>query len=220
MKGSRWIVAALSLLSLTAPAHGDYLEVGDSGDLPGSAQFAPTGGPLTVIRGTLSGYFDADMYAVYVSNPSTFAVTTDGALTSAYDTQLFLFDASGRGVVANDDISHGPYNPRSTLPASGAYRVTTPGLYYLAISGWDRDPMSAGGEIFNDDQIYNAPVGPNGPGGALALSGWNGDASGNGGWGAYGIYLTGAQVASAVPEPGVAMLLVFGAALASRRRRA
>jgi hypothetical protein len=41
------------------------------------------------------------MYAIYIEDPATFSATTVGGAT--FDTQLWLFDANGKGVVANDD---------------------------------------------------------------------------------------------------------------------
>jgi hypothetical protein len=57
--------------------------------------------PITKIRGTIGGANDVDVYAIYISDPSTFSATTIGGTT--LDTALWLFDEDGKGVVYNDD---------------------------------------------------------------------------------------------------------------------
>ncbi|MBK9129667.1 MAG: DVUA0089 family protein, partial [Phycisphaerales bacterium] len=138
--------------------------------------------PLTVITGT-NGTSDADLYRIQIDAPGSFSASTcNGA---GFDTQLFLFDANGRGVVCNDDTC----GAQSTLANA---RVTTAGVYYLAITNYDRDPISLGGLIFPNTS--SGELGPTGPGGGLPLAGWSGaPASG----GAYTITLTGCSHASA-----------------------
>lgn len=209
------VAAAIALTFPVRSARADvFSEQSDAGDLPVTSQFTIGRGPLTSIFGTLLDFQDADMFAIRISDPATFAATTDRPATAAFDTQLFLFDLHGRGALANDDISHGPYNPRSLLAAGGPLGTLTVGLYYLAISGWDRDPHSGGAAIFNDDQFYIGTVGPAGPGGGGSLTGWEGDGALNGGFGVYQIDLSGAEFAI-TPEPGTLLLLALGAALAT-----
>ncbi|GIV07654.1 MAG: hypothetical protein KatS3mg017_0856 [Fimbriimonadales bacterium] len=42
------------------------------------------------------------MYVIYISDPENFSATTVNNETN-FDTQLWLFDAEGKGVVFNDD---------------------------------------------------------------------------------------------------------------------
>jgi Ca2+-binding RTX toxin-like protein len=160
-------------------------EAGDAGDLPGTAQITLGVGPLTSITGTIASSTDADMYLIFVSNPGTFSATTVGTPGTLTDTQLFLFDSSGHGVIANDDCPGDGL--RSCLP--GGPGVT--GLYYLAISSFDRDPVSAFGQIFPDSP-FTGIFGPSGPGGCCSISGWNS----SGGTGTYQINITGASLIS------------------------
>ena len=169
-----------------------WAEVGDAGQLPGTAQITLGANPLTAITGTISAG-DADMYLIYIPVAGAFSATTVGG--AAFDTQLFLFTAAGMGVATNDDNGSGLL---STLPAGGSFLVSA-GNYYLAISGFNNDPTSVGGLIF--PSTFPGVFGATGPGAGSPVSGW----TGGGGTGAYTITLTGAQFA--VPEPGSVVLL-------------
>jgi hypothetical protein len=92
----------------------------------------------------------------------------------------------------------------------------TAGLYYLAISRFNNDPLSIAGSIFPTD--VTDTVGPEGPGGASPVIGWNGDVLDAIDFVTpYGIALTGV---SFVPEPGTWLLSGLGllAAFVLRRR--
>ncbi len=206
-------------LAIVAARADLIVESGDAGDTPATAQ--TTASIVTAIEGDLSSADDADMYAVYVDDPLSFSATTDGLIGGVWDTQLFLFDSQGYGVSANDDIANGtgPYNPRSLLAAGGDFHPPTAGLYYLAISGWDRDPHSLAGPIFLDDSIFVGTVGPTHVGGGQPIIGWDGDGDRNGGTGAYRIRLTGSQLAS-IPESGTLALLLAGFLVWTLRRAA
>jgi hypothetical protein len=194
---------------------------GDAGDLPATAQVTrgESGVPLTTIIGTIDNPNDVDMFKIIIVDPSRFSATTVGQPGTLFDTQLFLFDANGRGVQANDDVS--TTDLRSTLtPFAGV-----PGIYYLAISAFNSDPVAPGGlRIFPEPEetiapIFGLPVGPTGPGGGLPVAGWT---TGGLSSGTYQIALTGAEFGSSVPEPGTFLLLGLGlAGLAGwfRRRR-
>jgi hypothetical protein len=186
-------VLVVGLLAFPAVALAvTWTEVGDAGDLPSSAQVVTGEGPVTSISGTLSDANDEDMYALCLVGGKTFSARTHGS--AVIDPQLFLFDAAGLGVYANDD--DGPVLQQSALPAGHALTPTVPGIYYLAISAWNNDPVSSGGRIFPDDPVSNnMAVGPTGPGGSSPISGWT-----NGGLavsiaagGGYTITLTGAE---------------------------
>ncbi|MGF1521833.1 MAG: hypothetical protein ACFBSF_05870 [Leptolyngbyaceae cyanobacterium] len=186
--------------------------------------------PLESISGALAG--DADLFQIFLTGGQQFSATTlnpdtliglpiDDTLGNPSDLlgdpQLFLFDAMGNGIYANDD-SFG--SSQATLP-SLSFSPVESGLYFLGISSFDFDPISAEGEIF-PDQPADGVVGPTGPGRSAPLIGFAGDSSTSGN---YTITLTGTQTIAdpaAVPEPasvlGVLVLGVLG--VASRINRA
>jgi hypothetical protein len=143
-----------------------HAEIGDAGDLLHTAQAPCKVGPLLSISGTF-GAGDVDVYRIFVDSPTTFSAATCGG--STLDTQLFLFDLDGRGVACNDDLC----NAQSTITNS---LVVSPGVYYLAISEYNRDPVSAGGLIFPNTST--GQIGPTGPGGSLPFAGWTGSTAG------------------------------------------
>jgi hypothetical protein len=173
----------------------------DAGDLLGTVQSALGTGTMSAIRGQVTTT-DADVYVVFIRDFSLFSATTSGTGTTA-DTQLFLLTNTGMGIACNDDTASG--NPRSTLPLGSAlYAGRTPGTYLLAISRFDRDPVSAGGLIFTNTPVTSL-FGPSGPGGTSPLLGWaGGTGSGNS---SYTIALTGVEFVSLAPpdEPPTAV---------------
>lgn len=172
----------------------------DAGRLPGSAQTVAGSGPLTSISGETGGPLRLidfqDMYRIQIDDPVAFSATTVGA--AAFDTELWLFDLSGRGLLGNDDTPGAPASPQSTLssPATdaGAQVIPGPGQYFLAISGHDDNPLSIGGQIFNQASQTEISS-PDGPGGATKIVGWND----NGATGVYLIQLTGCSFISSIP---------------------
>lgn len=215
------------MLSSMSPAHAvGYVEIGDAGDLPATAQvvFGPANTALTSISGTLTfsnNISEGDMYRIVISSPSTFSATTTGFSPGVnnFDTQLFIFTLSGLGVIANDDDpSTGA--AQSTIAAG---QFTLPAAsYYLLITGSGRFPTSSGGLIFpNFTDGSTDPTGvygPTGPGGASAVTGFTGSSNDGG---SYSIVLTGAQFVTAVPEPSTMVAMGFGLGLLclARRRR-
>jgi len=167
-----------------------YTEIGDAGELMPTAQ--NIGGGFNTITGSLGS--GSDLFALQLTAGSFGAEVT----FRTFDTQLFLFNSTGFGIVANDDISDSNY---------ASYFSTTlsySGLYYLGISAYDNDPISTTGEIFDD--FWTGIVLPTVPGGGTnPLSGWSGSGSGRG----YTIELSQTTTPSnPVPEP--ATLLLFG----------
>lgn len=196
-----WLSLALIVSVAPAATAITFNEVGDASDTVALAQFAGSLPGLTRIAGGIGSSTDADMFIVSLATGGLFSATTLGTPGSLSDTQLFLFDSSGHGILANDD-SGGTL--RSTLPPTSL----AAGSYLLAISAFDRDPRSGGNLIFQSFP-YTAAYGPSDLG---AVTSWDG----SGGTGTYAIDV-GLQP---VPEP--ATLFLFGSALAgigmARRR--
>jgi hypothetical protein len=177
-------LASLVLL-LLAPAANAADEVGDAGDLPATAQDL-TGAPVESIAGTLVEGTDIDMYRLCLDGGGSFSASAVGG--TAVDTQLFLFDASGRGVYANDDQQEGVVI-QSLLPAGHPLTPSAQGEYLLAVGAYNIDPQSAGGAIF---PALADVTGPTGPGGGEPLIGWGGRHEVPG---AYTLTITGARCA-------------------------
>jgi len=167
-------------------------EIGDTGQLAdGTAQDTTNlgiGQVLTQITGTLSDGNDVDVYRITLAGDQTFSATSD--VSTAFDSQLFLFDGGGLGVYADDDSAG---SLQAALPAGNALTPANAGTYYLAITRYNNDPSSASGTIF-DSGVYLAEA--NGPGASLPLASWSGSANLEGG--SYTINLTGITGA---PEP-------------------
>ncbi|HZN38146.1 MAG TPA: DVUA0089 family protein [Planctomycetota bacterium] len=172
------------LLSTALMLPAQWVEVGDAGSLPTSAQ-VPIGPPvpLLTIAGVVAG--DADMYLIEINAPGAFSATTVGG--AAFDTQLFLFEQDGLGVTFNDDS----VGLLSTLTAAF---VTRPGRYYLAISAYDHDANAKGAPIWLDVP-FAVERAPDGPSRKEAVDAW----AGAGGGGAYLITLTGCSF----PKPQI-----------------
>lgn len=183
-RDGNWDRGTLSFAFAVTPPFTGYEEQGDAGELPESAQATPSG-VLTGIRGSLTAG-DVDMYAIYIDNPATFRAST--RCKTLLDTQLFLFDANGRGVSFNDDSPQG--GAASELDGSC---ISAPGVYYLVVSAYDRDAIGC-----NDGEIWlDTPFGaircPDGSDQASRVDGWTGSSSVAG---TYIIELTGASGAT------------------------
>jgi hypothetical protein len=179
---------ALALVALVpGVAHAQAAtEVGDAGSLPATAQAFL--GPVDSITGTLDTLDQEDLYGVCLAGGRTFSASTLGSEIA--DTQLFLFDAIGRGVYANDDSAN---SLQAVLPAGISLTPQQSGVYYLGISSFDADPVSAagpifGGEVFIDDVRYFVPAPP---GGDAPVSDWTLFGTYTGG---YQIQMTGTTV--------------------------
>jgi hypothetical protein len=205
-------VLAVTSTGVAAP----FVEVGDAGDTPGTAQITVGVGPLDSITGSIDVVEFADVFRISITNPLTFSATTAGSLL---DTQLYLFNLDGTGIAFNDDAT----GVTSTLPAGNPLLTAlAPGDYLLVISTFDSDPInSAGLEIFPD--TFTGVLAPIAGRGAFVDFVDDGLSD----FGPYTITLTGAGFAggatpptAAVPEPASMTLLAAGAVgLVGRRLR-
>ncbi len=96
------VVTVLWVLSLggTTAWGVDWIEDGDAGPLPDSAQtvLGPPESMLTGIVGSLDGGADLqDFYVIEILDPDAFLASTNvlvGNGTADFDTELFLFDTN------------------------------------------------------------------------------------------------------------------------------
>lgn len=212
--------AAASAVICAASAFGQtFVESGDAPQLlPGQSTGS---GPLTQIQGDATGG-DVDMFAINIDNPAGFAAGVTVAGGTA-DTQLFLFDTSGHGVTFDDDaqVLSRRFGLRSLmLGRNGA--VPAAGLYYLAISGYDDDPVDSSGQEIWLDSPFDAQRAPDGPGAANALASWLPGLNPSG-LTNYTIELRGASAAGGAPrpapEPSTLIAATLGGLMFIRRRR-
>jgi hypothetical protein len=224
-------VTLLTALALAAPAAAGpigttWVEDGDAGQLPSTAQVVGgtgLGGPLTAIIGTISNPNDVDMYLIRITDPAHFSATTVNQPGTLLDTQLFLFTSTGLGIEANDDTATTLAGLRSTL--TPVPNLTVGGDYLLAISAFNVDPLAPGMlRLFLEPEetispVFGLPVGPDfSQGGSQPVASWTANPTGN--FGTYQIALSGAEF---TPEPGSVLLFGLGLAglggLAWRRRK-
>jgi hypothetical protein len=163
-----------------------WVESGDAGDLPATAQTVTGSGPIPGITGVLTSRDDVDMFKIQICDAAAFSADAINAATTFADTQLFLFDSDGYGIAFDDD------DPQLSGYQSHLSSQWVPGngVYFVAISGWDQDPRGnvSGGEIWNDGP-YNEERRPDGPAAGEQVGSWD-----TGGYylGYYLITLTGA----------------------------
>lgn len=169
------MIAVLACAS-AAVAGPDWTEIPDARKLL-PAQVIPFS-PVNSTTGALvgidaaGGADTADLYQVTTTAPGSKVNT--GTLPLAlrreanFDTLLVLFDTTGHAIVANDDAAPGTTSSEIT--------IASPGTYVLAIAAKGTQPVSTSGNMFNfgGPGAQFAQLPPNGPGGALPLSGWTG----------------------------------------------
>lgn len=168
-------------------------DVGEFLNNAGVANTQPFGTPLTSIAGNLGGGDNIDLYQIYLPSGIFTASTVGG---TNLNTQLFLFDSNGIGVIANDD-AFPDFQSQISQP------ISTAGNYYLGVSLIGFNPQSASGPIFAIDTTTNGVQDPSIPGSGFSssLNGWSSDFSP--GQEGYTITVSGAQFvggnAAAVP---------------------
>jgi hypothetical protein len=212
------VVAMTGSMVVAGP---DWVETGDAGEGFSTAQ-APIGtsGNLNTISGSLAGGFVADFedcYLIRIVNPAAFSLTITAA---NFNTQAFLFNITvpggAYGLLANDDIdSPSITRSRFTNVSNDGTNVvvTLPGDYMIAVTGFNRDPVSVTGAIFNQASLSEVS-GPDGPGGFNAHTGWQGQGTA----GDYVVTMTGAGFPG-LPSPSAGALLMMAGVIGGRRKR-
>jgi hypothetical protein len=155
---------------------------GDAGELIGTSQMTVGNGALNTIYGRISAANDVDMFRIKIKDPANFAASTVNAGTTL-DTQLWLFDANGMGIVMDDDEPAPGTTLQSKLSNAFTGSLTVNGIYYLAISLYDRDAMDT-----TPNQLWLDTVGgsfrvehaPDDLGAANPLDSWGGSSTATG----------------------------------------
>jgi hypothetical protein len=225
------LVVTSSFFTATVSQAAILVNETNAGELLGTAQITNLSAfaqPQVNIVGSLADSFTgqpdlADVYRVFLTagtyNATTVGLTSTDGTGDPFDSQLFLFDGSGKALFSNDNA-----------PISGAvessldFSVGTSGVYYLAISLYDYDPVNANALfLFPDtDSLLNPTQTSASSLADLALSSFalNQTEPLIGGFGtaSYTIRLTAAE---AVPEPASTAGLLFlgGFGLLTARRR-
>ena len=124
-------------------------ELGDAGELLGTAQTPQGSGVLHQINGSINpnDLTDIDLYRFRIDSPTTFAVDMEGTPVIdnlQKDTQIFLFDHLGRYVDDNDDADG--FNNRRSAFLPGSISDLAAGDHYLAVGMYDNDPIYAAGD--------------------------------------------------------------------------
>jgi hypothetical protein len=157
-----------------------FTEVGDATGVPWRAQVPSGSGALTRINGSIREPNDDDMYRLCVSGTAPFSARASGAA----DLQLFLFDAAGHPLAANDDESTTSH--AAALPA-GTLGIQQRGTFYLAVSAYDNDPRTSNQNLFRNNKL--GVLGPKPGWESATVIDWTG--GGKGGTGSYQITLNG-----------------------------
>jgi hypothetical protein len=191
-----------------------YIE-NNTGSLPATAEVAaPAGFDELLIRGQFTdgkgsqGLNLVDLFQINITNAGHYFFNTFDSEVA--DTQLFLFDSTGKGLVWNNDATLTPVNTLSALDAQ-----LEAGTYYLAVSWIGMVPLDG-----SMTSIFDTLGNGGGPlGGSGALASWA-DFSGAGQFDSKFYFING--YVSAVPEPAALGLMLAGLALIGRattRRR-
>ena len=96
--------------------------------------------PMTASANTISGTLVSDSFADWWTFTVGGVVAFSATTTTSADTQLFLFDGTGHGIMGSDGDNAGG-EPDYIHTSLGA------GTYYLAVSMWDTDPYGTGGGL-------------------------------------------------------------------------
>jgi hypothetical protein len=212
-----------------------WTEVGDAAAGVPGRQDTMGNGALTNINGAINGAAQdwVDTYSIIITDPNNFWATTNATLgnltgSAGGDSRLWLWDETGRLLLANDDTN----NLQSTITAPGNFSAFTGGFtanataanvvlnpgqkYLLSIAAFPNDALDTNGVVMATFSPFNQLHGQNPASGGFGS--W--ENTGTAAW-SYSIELGGATFCSqVVPEPTSLALLGLGSlALCCVRRR-
>jgi len=219
--------AVTALICGSAWARGpEWVEEGDAGSNPQTAQTVTASGGVTKVRGALLGFpqlaglsgdFE-DMYRILITSPTEFHFRTDpdSGGGADFNTLLWVFSETGLGLLGNDDannpgVGSAIFQLSNDGTGSGIFQ---PGIYLVCVTGTGNVPLSQGQQMF----FFGTPTevsGPDGPGGLGIVDGWSNSFDGGG----IGDYELAFQGVSGVPGPGVLAGLAMLTVISVRRRR-
>ena len=205
-----------AFVACTGLAQAAIVTATNAGSTLATAQVITQGtGTLTDIVGMIDDdTSQVELFEIYLTTGASFSATTVSNTSNFFDSELFLLNSAGIGVYENnDDLNSG--GTQSTLPTGNTFSPTTSGYYFLGLTSNEIDPLSAGGTIFNINANPSYLVlGPNGPGGATPLTGYQGTST-EIGTSPFDIKLTGVSIATATstPEPAYTVVLFLGLAI-------
>ena len=201
-------------LAICIPAGASTITASGAGGLTGTAQDL-TGVTPTEILGSIPVTADpvagVNVFKISVYNYQQFSAIAQPVASGIPDTELFLFDSSGHGVLFNDDISGA--NTLSCLPSAdsgvnpcvsalpGGIGPTSNGVYYLAITRSANSPQDGTSTNIFTNLLSTDVVGPDPGTGPLA--GWDGGyfTQSDTSLVNYDILLTGTTPSVPTPEP-------------------
>jgi hypothetical protein len=247
-----WVMSVILAVSQVS-AGPCFIEPGgtDAGSLPTTAMPTTGVGTIQCIRGKWAapaetpGDFE-DMYIIFINDPLNFCAKTvissdmtdccGGPWTPSmqystnFNTQLWVFRSNGHGALANDDrfpiVPPGLSGMGHLSNDGSGEAITTPGIYYIAISGGpNRDPVDHLGQLIFNQASTTEVSGPDGLGGLAMnpIANWTGSGATNV---QYEIVLCGAQFMPNVPTMSgvglatmIATCALGGVALIVKRRQ-
>ena len=205
---SWWMLVIAGVLVAAQAGATTWWESADVGELLGTADAVVGVGALTQINGSFPGPDDVDMYLIQITDPNTFSASGTGGLPFG-PPRMFLFDSAGVGVTGYFDSANIGATITNTF-------VTSPGLYYLAYSGYSHplDAPTAGQALWATTPTDVERI-PDGLAAANPVAGWSASIVPFNPVNCT-ITLTGA---SFIPEPITVLLLATGAAIGLLLRR-
>ncbi|HEU5078684.1 MAG TPA: PEP-CTERM sorting domain-containing protein [Opitutaceae bacterium] len=142
---ARVVLAAFALAAFSLTARAElFLETGDAGADLASANWTPAFGSIDGIDGSLLSDTDADLFKIWINDPSSFSATTVGG--TSIDTSLFLLKSDGSPAYFNDDDESGLFL-QSSLSAWNFSTPISAGYYYLGIATSGFEPENSNSQL-------------------------------------------------------------------------